>query len=270
MTVLNDVSYGTHERNIVDIYIPDNPKTREGVVLIIHGGGWKTGDKSIHSADAQRLCSLGYISAAMNYRFVSESINISDELSDITAALQRIKEVCAQYGCNLTKVMLTGGSAGAHLSMLYAYTMTNKSPLEIVALFCSCPPVDCAAPDFLIGINGEFENWKYEVLSDCCSMKITKRNFMSPESQGALKNISPLKYISNSSVPIAVCQGKKDEIVPYNQVVSFVNRLKGMEVTCDLIIYENSGHALGMDPEAAEKANELMNEYIRLYLEKRR
>ena len=268
MTVLWDVPYGSHERHRVDIYIPDTPETREGLILIIHGGGWRQGDKSILAPDTRYRCECGFICAAMNYRFVSENVSVSDELDDITEAMKAVKTVCAQHGCNLTRVMFSGGSAGAHLSMLYAYTRANESPLTPAALFCFCPPVDCAAPDFLIGIKGEFEDWKYEVLSDCCGVKITKQNYLSAPSQKALKGISPLSYIDSDSarIPVAVCQGKLDDIVPRGQVISFINELEKRGVPCDFISYENSGHALDKDPGKAEQANTLLTDYARRFL----
>ena len=63
MTVLNDVPYGSHERQKVDIYIPDSPVTRNGLILAIHGGGWRQGDKSILAPDTRYRCECGFICA---------------------------------------------------------------------------------------------------------------------------------------------------------------------------------------------------------------
>lgn len=265
VTVLKDIAYGKHERNKIDVYIPEKPQSRSGFILIIHGGGWTSGDKSIHIPDAEYWSEKGYICGIMNYRFVSETVNISDELDDITSALKKAKDVCREYGSDLTDLLLSGGSAGAHLSLLYAYTRQDVSPLKPAAVFCQCPPVDCAAPDFLTGISGEFEDWKNGVLSCCCGIKITKENFGSEEVKEALRNISPLKYVSASCVPTAVCHGIHDTIVPYNQAILFTEILEKYDVRHDLITYENSDHALDKDPDSDLKAKELMAEYLRSY-----
>ena len=39
MTVFKDFSYGTHERQKADIYIPEKPVSQSGLILFIHGGG---------------------------------------------------------------------------------------------------------------------------------------------------------------------------------------------------------------------------------------
>ncbi|MBQ7595495.1 MAG: prolyl oligopeptidase family serine peptidase, partial [Clostridia bacterium] len=202
----------------------------------------------------------------MNYRFVCETVNVFDELDDITSALKKAKETCAEHGCDLKKVLLSGGSAGTHLSLMYAYTKAQASPLKPVAAFCDCPPVDCTQPDFLMGISGEFEDWKNGVLSFCCSEKITKENLGGESAQKALAKISPRNYVSEKSVPTAVCQGLHDELVPYRQALVFVDVLKSFNIRHDLITYKNSGHALDKDPDAKAESKELMQKYIEDYL----
>ena len=110
---LENVAYGNHERHKLDIYIPKNENAHKGVILFIHGGGWHQGYKEAHRPDAEFICNEGYVSATMNYRFVSESLNVSDELDDISSALEAIKEKCSEYGLNVAKLILSGASAGA-------------------------------------------------------------------------------------------------------------------------------------------------------------
>lgn len=262
---LNDIPYGNHERQKVDIFIPEKPKSDSGLILFIHGGGWSDGDKSGHHVDTKHFCNLGYICAAMNYRFVTNEISIFDELDDITSAMKKIKETCSQHGYNIDKSVLSGGSAGGHLSVMYAYTRKDEAPVKPVAACVWCPPVNCYSPDFLLGISGEFESWKYEILSKCCGYKLTKDTFLSPDEQAALKRISPKEYVSPDCVPTAVFQGKHDELVPYEHIIDFLAMLENAEVRNSLLVYENSGHALKDDPETAEKSKEIINEYAEKY-----
>ena len=76
--VLNDVAYGNHERHKVDIFIPEKLKASCGVILFIHGGGWSSGDKNAHRTDAEYFSNIGYVSATMNYRFVTDELNVFD------------------------------------------------------------------------------------------------------------------------------------------------------------------------------------------------
>ena len=128
-TILKDIPYGSHERHRLDIFIPEKPKCTRGVILFIHGGGWIQGDKSGHHHDNDFFARAGYITATMNYRFVDENTNVYDELDDITEALKAIKSECSKQGFSIEKLLLSGGSAGSHLTLLYAYTRKDEAPI---------------------------------------------------------------------------------------------------------------------------------------------
>ena len=263
--ILNNVPYGNHERHIFDIAIPENPKSTCGVILFIHGGGWIHGDKTEHTKDIKHFSELGYISATMNYRYVDESLTVFDELDDVTSALEAIKETCSKYGFSLEKSILSGVSAGSHLSLMHAYTRQDESPIPTVAVCPYCPPVDCSKSDFLIGLSGEFEDWKYEILSICCGVKITKETFQSDEPQKALKKMSPWYYVTENCVPTAVFQGVQDELIPFYHVEDFIKLLNEKGVKNDFLVYENSNHALDKDPDKSIEALGIIKKYAGLY-----
>ena len=262
----SDIAYGSHERQKVDIFIPPNPKSDSGLILFIHGGGWHDGDKKMHHHDCRHFYGLGYICAAMNYRFVTEELSVFDELDDITYALKKVKEKCAENGYNISRLILSGKSAGGHLSLMYAYKNKHKAPITPVAACVHCPPVNCAGNDFLFSISGEFEDWKYELLSKCCGYKLTKDTFLNKDEQAALRRISPEEYVSEECVPTAIFHGRHDDLVPIDHTFKLIDSLNKLKIKNDLIVYENSGHVLDQDPEAAEKANNIMKSYCETYL----
>ena len=262
IAVLKDISYGEHERNKIDIYIPETPVNRNGLILMIHGGGWHSGDKSMHSSDAKYWSELGFICASLNYRFVAENVSVYDELNDITFALEKTKDICKQYGNFIDRVMFLGASAGAHLLLLYALKNTDISPLKPVAAICYAPPVDLSKPDFCYGLDKRFDDWKYGLLSHCCGAKITKETFDNKSSQKALKNISPINYITDSTVPVAVIHGKADELIPYNHILSFVDILEKYKVHYELVVSDDFGHEIAKDKEAVSKAREIMSGFL--------
>lgn len=264
--ILKDISYGTHERHRFDLFIPKSFKSDSGLILFIHGGGWSDGDKTGHHVDCRHFCNLGYVCAAMNYRFVTDEISIFNELDDITCALNTIKIKCFEHGLNITKAILSGGSAGGHLSLMYAYTRKNESDITPVAVCAYCPPVDCSKSDFLLGISGEFEDWKYGILSKCCGEKVTKSDFLDKNPQTALKRISPVEYITPDCVPTAVFHGRNDELVPFEHTVEFIGILEKNKVENTLLIYEKSGHSMKDDPETEIIAKKIINVYAENYL----
>ena len=264
--ILKDVCYGDHDRHKYDIYIPQNPESVSGAILYIHGGGWHSGDKSDHRYDCEYFSNLGYISASMNYRFVSEELSVSDELEDINSALKSIKLKCSEFGFDLNKAVLAGGSAGAHLSLMYAYTKISEAPVKPVAVCAYCPPVDCSESDFLMGISGEFESWKYGIMSKCAGCKIEKETLYNEEQQAALKSISPINYVSKNCVPTAVFHGRKDDLIPVRHIEMFLSKLKSAGVKNDYLQFVNSGHNLNADPDTHDTARKIISEYLSLYL----
>ena len=266
ITVLENVSYGSHERHILDLYMPQTPKTDSGMILFIHGGGWTSFDKTAHTADCKYWSEKGYICATMSYRYVDSHLTVFDELDDITAAMEKIKSICAERGWNLSRALLSGGSAGAHLSLMYAYTEAERAPITPVAVFCQCPPTYCHSDDFLMGIKGEFEEWKYGVLSYCCGTTVSKETLHNADVQEKLLRMSPASYITGRVVPTGVCHGVQDEIVPYNHTLLFLDALEQKGIPHDLLTYPNSGHALDKDPQMDIQAKELMEKYLEKYL----
>ena len=201
----------------------------------------------------------------MNYRFVTEKINVFHELDDITSALSTIKEKCEEYGFDVKNTILTGASAGAHLSLLYAYTRKCEAPIIPVAVCAFCPPVNCWAENFLMGIKGEFEDWKYGVLSNCCGVKITKDTLLNEAQQKALEKMSPQIYVSKECVPTAVFQGVLDELVPFEYAEIFIDSLTKAGVKNDFLVYENSGHALDKDPDKTDESRKIVLSYAEMY-----
>lgn len=264
--LFKDVPYGSHERHRFDLFIPKSIKSHNGMILFIHGGGWNEGDKSFHHDDCVYFCNLGYICATMNYRFVTNEISVFDELDDITLALNMIKTKCDEFGLNIKKAILSGCSAGSHLSLMYSYTRKHDSVIVPAAVCCYCPPVDCSKSDFLFGISEEFDDWKFGLLSNCCGINVLKSDFLGDVQQKALKSISPVEYVNSDCVPTAVFHGKNDELIPFKHILEFVRLLNKNNITNDFVVFENSSHSLKDDPEKVIIAKKIINDYAKMYL----
>src|SRR5271165_5091820 len=72
--VLRDLQYveGGHERNRLDLYLPDKAEGRLPLVVWIHGGGWQAGSKE--GCPAVFLVAKGYAVASINYRLSQHAV----------------------------------------------------------------------------------------------------------------------------------------------------------------------------------------------------
>ena len=265
---MTDVSYGGERRQTFDLYLPERLTGRSGLVLFIHGGAWLTGDKSSYTNRAVRMASVyGFASATMNYRYLSERVNFYGILDDITAALAKIKELAAGRGVQLDRVLLTGISAGAHLSLLYGYTRVNAAPITPVAVVSYCGPTDFCDPNFY---NGTLTDMPFETVNELLAYSVgpgvTVNNVTDPAVAAAQKPISPLYNVSASTVPTVIGHGTRDVMVPYSNAVSLDAALTAANVRHDFITFPNSGHSLNRDPEQADKMFSLLVEYASDYL----
>ena len=131
-----NLSYGSGERQKLDLCIPNDASGDLGLVLFIHGGAWIAGDKGSYKNGVKSASeTYGFAGASINYRYISDEIDFNDILDDIDAALACIKAKGAELGVNINKVLLTGDSAGGHLSLLYAYSRAGTAPIAPNALF---------------------------------------------------------------------------------------------------------------------------------------
>lgn len=120
---LKDVPYGKHPRQMLDFYPAASDKPTP-VVLYIHGGGWRNGDKKINP---QRYLDNGISVVAINYRFVQHGVEekveppVKAPLEDAARALQFIRSKAKEWNLDKERIGATGGSAGACSSLWLAF-----------------------------------------------------------------------------------------------------------------------------------------------------
>ena len=131
----------------LDLYAP-----REGsghpVVIYIHGGAWRAGDKGNVGSKARWLTGEGFVFASVNYR-LSPAVTYPIHAQDVARAVAWIHRHVEPYGGDGHKLLLMGHSAGAHLAALVAvhprFLADAGVPAEAIR---GCAPLDTAAFDF--------------------------------------------------------------------------------------------------------------------------
>ncbi len=114
------ISYGPHERNKIDLYLTES-ETPTPLVLYIHGGGFRSGDKgSVRQDDLRTFLNEGWSVAAINYRLTNVAPAPAQYL-DCARALQFLRHNASRWNLNPKLVASTGPSAGAGISMWLAF-----------------------------------------------------------------------------------------------------------------------------------------------------
>ena len=90
-------------------------------VLLIHGGGWSSGDKSLLVPMAEKLSANGYVTASLEYRLSPEA-KYPAAVYDIKAAIRWLRANAKVYNIDTNKIAVLGCSAGGHLAALVGTT----------------------------------------------------------------------------------------------------------------------------------------------------
>lgn len=261
-----DLSYGAYgERNLLDLNIPKENDGEIGLILSIHGGGWVGGDKNGYESAVEYASEKkGYAAAAINYRYLSEDVDMYDILDDIDAALACIKEKGREHGVNINKVLLTGSSAGGHLSLLYAYMRADTAPVKPAAVVSYCGPTDLTDEGYYTDSILSDGDIIIDLFSWACGKEYTYEDRASVKED--LQKISPLYLVNENTVPTVINHGMKDSVVPYSNAVSLDAKLTEYGVEHYFNSYPNSDHDLGDDKSNTRLADTLLEEYCSKYL----
>lgn len=251
---LLDVSYGEHEQQVYDIYLPEGRSAETTkVLMLIHGGGWIDGDK----ADMQEAVELmqerhpGH--AIVNVNYVLADIDtpaFPNQFLDIVTVIQQLTEQSETLHINPT-FGLIGASAGAHIALMVDYTYDEQDQIKFVA--------DVVGPtDFTDPFYADDPNFD------------TLLNLLVDESQyeegvDLAEAVSPSFQVSATSSPTIMFYGDNDPLVPVSNAYTLNSALDDTEIDNSLTIF-SGGH--GDDWSEAEIASMYtkISGYINTYL----
>ena len=229
-----DIPYAlVSEAQKLDIYLPDEGGGPFPVILSIHGGAWKWGDKR----DSQLVPMLeglkrGYAVVSINYRLSSEAIWPA-QIHDCKAAVRWIKANAAKYHFNPDKVVVWGGSAGGHLAALLG-TAGGIKKLEdlslgnpdqsasVQAVVTWYLPTNFLKMDEQLRESG-FEHFSLHSVPYSPESELIGKNIINaPE---LFKEANPETYVSSDDPPFLIQHGLEDKTVPYQGSVILARKL---------------------------------------------
>lgn len=203
-------NYGTRALKL-DLYLPARTSSAAPTpaVVVVRGGGWRSGDKDAFGFIAGNLANAGFAAASIEYRTSAEA-KFPAAIHDVKAAVRWTRANARMYGLNPDAIGAIGGSAGGHLVALLG-TSGSVKDLEgqgghatassrvqaVVAMACVCTlQVDDGG-----GSITEFIGAPLSAHAD------------------AIKAGSPVTHVSRASAPLLLLHSKTDPVVPYEMSV---------------------------------------------------
>ena len=238
-----DVVYGSANNTPLklDIWYPRDNPTPTPTLVYIHGGGWIFGSKEGSVYQLLPYLERGWRVVNVEYRMAGNSL-APGSVEDTRCALRWIYRNAKQWNFDTTKIVLTGHSAGGHLSLI-----TGMLP-DGTALDNRCyadaksgdVPIKVAAIVNWYGISDVNDLIKGPNVKNYAAMWMGSL----PNAEEVAKSVSPLTYVRAGLPPIITIHGDKDDVVPYSHGRRLHAALKRTKNTETLVTIEGGGHGM--------------------------
>lgn len=234
MRIEKDVVYGTGGGRALklDIYRPDGDDHTRTAVILLHGGSWRLGDKTMMDIFGPELAGHGFVALAAEYRLLGEA-PWPAQIKDVKTAIRWTKTNAASLDIDPDKVVVEGFSAGGHLALLAGGTsghpeFTDKCDIAIsdsvAAVVAFFPPIEFTIEQPRPGF--------------------TQASLLLGESptQEAARKASPINYVTAGYPPTFLLHGTADKMVSYLPSQRLFDALHEKGVMVELHLYPDHIH----------------------------
>jgi acetyl esterase/lipase len=265
IAIFPDITYETrmgYRPLRLDLYRVKKDSSKKPLVVFVHGGGWTIGHKRATANYSNwpivlgNLARLGFAVASVEYRLSGEA-PFPSAIQDVKSSIRYLKANAYKYGIDSSRVILWGGSAGAHIAAMAAFTADQYDSLE-------SNKSNPAISENVIGFLGWYG--PYDISEMIKNLKISLGNklplpveqgmsisetqgslmFFHCDSQGCpdgiLKTASPIKHVRESLPPTLLLHGTSDMLVPYTQSENLYKAMKNLGANVDIKLIEDVGH----------------------------
>jgi len=232
-----DLAYGPDPLQRLDIVpaaTPDSP-----IMVYIHGGYWKRGDKAGRAFAARPFHDNGIIWASLNYR-LAPAVGLDDIVADTRAAIAWIHANAARFGGDRDRIYLSGSSAGGHLAgmaLAPGWHGDHGLPADVIK--------GCTA------MSGLYDLRPF--------LHTSQRDYLHLDQQSALRN-SPLEHLPAITGPILIAWGGKetDEFERQSKAYAAACAAKGLTVETMCLVEQNHFSLMGEMGSAESQLTQAM------------
>ncbi|RSK40299.1 alpha/beta hydrolase [Mangrovimonas spongiae] len=223
-----DLPYGNDSEQTFDIFLPADRNFNTKTLLLVHGGGWSSGDKSDMNAfrDYLRTHFPDIAIVNINYRLANENTSPHPmQMNDLTSVITHLVNNQNNYIID-DEFGFIGVSAGAHLSMLWSYAYDTNNLISMVANIVG--PTNFTDEVYLNNNNPELQE-----LLNLYGVDATT---------GYLQEVSPYHQVTEIAPPTILFYGGQDPLVPTSQGTAMRDKLEALNVIHEFTLYENEAH----------------------------
>ena len=240
-------------------------------IVMIHGGGWRNGDKKAYIPVLRRFADAGYVGASVNYR-LTPAHRFPAQVEDVKCAVRYLRERAQELKIDPDRIGALGHSAGGHLALMLG-ALGASDGLEgtgghadrssrVTAVVNYFGPADLAreGPGVVPGNDPAARQKVADLLDELLRDLLGTADRKDP----AMAKASPVTYLTADDAPVLTFHGTEDLLVPVEQARILHDALRKAGVSERLEILEGEGH--GWKGEAVEKTNRIAFEFLEKHL----
>jgi len=237
----------------LDVYVPRDVTAANPTVIYIHGGGWVGGAKESSWLQLVPYLEAGWSVVNVEYRLARVSLAPA-AVEDCRCALRWVIRNAKQYNFDTSKLVVTGHSAGGHLSLT-----TGMLPAS-AGLDRECPgseDLKVAAIVNWFGISDVVD------ILDGANMKEYAVAWLSsmPNREEIARRVSPLTYVRAGLPPVITIHGDADPTVPYSHAVRLQQALNKAGVPNQLVTIPGGKHG-GFNHDETIRAYSAIRDFL--------
>lgn len=262
--IKKDIAYDDdHASQVLDFYPATSDKPAP-VMIHIHGGGWRGGSKSHVPGFLAKANAEGWLAiVSVEYRFTDVATHPA-QVDDCARAIQFVRQNAKAWNLDTSRMGVTGGSAGGHLSAYMALQddeakPDSKDPVERQSSRVSfaipfAPPTDWGLLNSITHDHPAYRQLLgYEPGTPAEEMSADLK-----------KDVSPLSFVSKDDPPILIVHGDADKIVPFEHAKVLDAALKAAKVSTELVVVKDGDHSVAgaNEPGAVKRADAFMRKHL--------
>lgn len=255
-----NVEYGAHARNVMDVWLARSDKPTP-VLVSIHGGGFRAGNKSVSPDLLRRSLDSGISVVAITYRLSDQAIAPA-QFHDAARAIQFIRHKAREWNLDSQRIAATGNSAGAGLSLWLVFhddladpksddpVLRQSTRLTSISVFNGQTSYD---PRFIRDLFAGTDVYKEPALAKLFDVDLNKLDDLPREKYTLFEFVSSINHLTRDDGPVQLVYASKLDTPITTQAIgihhakfgqALKERMDKLGVECELHTGIDRGPAL--------------------------
>lgn len=231
-----DISYSAPSVCTFDLYLPEDSQTAP-LIVMLHGGGWVSGDKSMYAQEARAFCSRGFACATIGYRLAPLD-TYPAAIADCQRAVTFLHQNGKSLGFDPEKIYSMGNSAGGHLASMVGLLdqdIESNTPVHRVNGVVAISPIT------------DIRNPSESHFPIAHSFLEQFMGIYHEEDPDLWASASPITHVEAGAPPFLIFHGTEDDVVPITQSETFYQALKNQGNQAEFHQMEGEGHSYQLE-----------------------